>query len=113
MNRLPLRRRLAAGLLCLVGLGLLPWPAAAQLRSVAVPAEAGVIVAPRGQASPRMAAAPRSLPVGEAAAPLVLSAGSGLAAPLIGVLLPTLAGALLGTTLAGGGGGGSGPVRTR
>ncbi|MDB5369005.1 MAG: hypothetical protein JWP20_563, partial [Roseomonas sp.] len=45
MNRLPLRRRLAAGLLCLAGLGLLPWPAAAQLRSVAVPAEAGVIVA--------------------------------------------------------------------
>jgi hypothetical protein len=113
-----IRARLLPALLCLPALAmpaLSPLPAAAQLRSVAVPAEAGVVVAPRGQAAPRLAAPPRSVPVAEAPAPVVLPSGTGLmGVPLIGALLPAAAGALLGSGLAGGGGGGGGgPVRTR
>jgi hypothetical protein len=107
------RRPFALGLL---GLLALPWPAMAQLRSVTVPPGAAVVVAPRGQAAPRLAAPPAALAQAEAAAPVVLSPGPGLmGAPLLGTILPAAAAALLGSGLAGsgGGGGGSGPVRTR
>ncbi|MBO1081398.1 hypothetical protein [Roseomonas haemaphysalidis] len=108
----PSRRRPLAALLLLP----LAWPlpAAAQLRSVAVPAGAGVVVAPRGQAAPRLVAPPRGMAVAEPAAPVQLAPGPGLAGPMVGILLPAAAAALLGSSLAGGGGGGGGgPVRTR
>ncbi|EHL96554.1 hypothetical protein HMPREF9946_04685 [Acetobacteraceae bacterium AT-5844] len=111
-----LPRCLTHALLCLPAMAMLPLPAAAQLRSVAVPAESGVVVAPRGQAVPRLVAPPvAQVPDAEEPAPVVLPSGRGLlGAPLIGALLPAAAGALLGSGLAGGGGGGgSGPVRTR
>jgi hypothetical protein len=102
----------------LLGLQILwlqPAPAAAQLRSVSVPAEAGIVVAPRGQSVPRLAAAPHTSMTAETAAPVQAAPAAGLfASPWIGALLPVAAAALLGSTLAGGGGGGgSGPVRTR
>jgi hypothetical protein len=109
-----LRWRLPAGFL--LALLAMPLPAMAQLRSMTVPADASMVVAPRGQAAPRLAAPPAGMaPVAEAAAPVVLPSGTGLmGAPLLGALLPAAAGALLGSGLAGGGGGsGSGPVRTR
>jgi len=90
--------------------------ARAQLRSLSVPAEAGVVVAARGQAQPRLVRPPAALSEAalEEPAPLQLPAGGqGLAAPL-GLILPMAAGALLGAGVAGGGSGsGSGPVRTR
>lgn len=108
--RRPLRWAAAALLLLPAAL---PAPAQAQLRSIAVPAGAGVVVGPRGQPSPRMVAPPRVYAM-EAPAPVQLEPGPGLAGPLVGVLLPAAAAALLGSSLAGGGGGGSsGPVRTR
>lgn len=112
MTSRDLRWRLPAAFL--LGLLALPLPAMAQLRSMMVPADASMVVAPRGQPAPRLAAPPPSAPV-EAAAPVVLPSGPGLmGAPLLGALLPAAAGALLGSGLAGGGGGGgSGPVRTR
>ncbi len=112
-----LPRCLLRALLCLPVFAAMPWPAAAQLRSVTVPAESGVVVAPRGQAAPRLVAPPQVVREAEAAdepAPVVLQSGTGLlGAPLIGALLPAAAGALLGSGLAGGGGGSGGPVRTR
>lgn len=112
---------------------LLPAAGQAQtaLRSVVVPAEAGIVVPPRGQPQPRLVAppAPRAaatLPeaaLAEAPAPLQLApaGGIGLAAPL-GAMLPLAAAALLGSGVIGGGSGGSGttasalsggaPVRT-
>jgi hypothetical protein len=111
----PMRRAGLLGLATLAAtLALLPLPAAAQLRAVAVPAEAGVVVGPRGQPAQRLVAPP-ALPVVEAPAPVQLSPGTGLMGPpLIGALLPAAAAALLGSGLAGGGGGGGGgPVRTR
>ena len=108
----PARHRWAAALLLLPAAW--PLPAAAQLRSVAVPAGAGVVVAPRGQPAPRLVAPPRRIAMAEPAAPVQLEPGPGLAGPLMGALLPAVAAALLGSSLAGGGGGGSsGPVRTR
>ncbi|HWX47532.1 MAG TPA: hypothetical protein VNZ61_05715 [Roseomonas sp.] len=89
--------------------------ARAQLRSLAVPAGAGVVVAPRGESQPRLVRPPAALAEAEEEpAPVQLPVGGqGLAAPL-GLLLPMAAGALLGTGLAGGGSGsGAGPVRTR
>lgn len=90
-------------------------PALAQLRSLAVPAEAGVVVAARGQAQPRLVAPPAALRMPEEPpAPVQLPAGGqGLAGPLVGVVLPMAAGALLGTGLGSAGGSGGGPVRTR
>ncbi|MBO1076392.1 hypothetical protein [Roseomonas marmotae] len=111
MIRCPPRPCALAG--ALLGLLALPLPAAAQLRSMTVPADVAVAVAPRGQAAPRLAA-PASTPMEDAGAPVILPPGQGLmGAPLLGALLPAAAGALLGSSLAGGGGGGSGPVRTR
>ena len=113
MNSRDLRWRLPAAFL--LALMALPLPAMAQLRSLTVPPDASMVVAPRGQAAPRLAAPPASSIPLEAAAPVVLPSGTGLmGAPLLGALLPAAAGALLGSGLAGsGGGGGSGPVRTR
>jgi len=112
-------RRGTACLAVLLGIvALLPaTEARAQLRSLAVPAGAGVVVAPRGESQPRLVRPPAALAQAEAEegpAPVQLPVGGqGLAAPL-GLLLPMAAGALLGTGLAGGGSGsGAGPVRTR
>ena len=99
-------------------------PALAQLRSVVVPAEGAVVIPSRS--APRLAARPAGsgvpIPPSRAArpAPVMLpDTGMGLAGPAMGILLPALAGALLGGSLSGsrtagsGGGGTSGPVRTR
>jgi hypothetical protein len=116
------RHRFAASLATAAlasGLTLAPGLARAQLRSLPVPADAGVVVAARGQAQPRLVAPPArpAAPQVEAPAPVQLpSGGMGLSAPL-GLLLPAAAGALLGGALAGGGSGGSsgtsGLARTR
>ncbi|WP_159996680.1 hypothetical protein [Roseomonas sp. 18066] len=119
---------------------LLAGPAAAQgqlpLRSIAVPAGAGIVIPPRGQDRPRLVAPPPGAASGglagapgmpgalaggalaggavaEAAAPLILApaAGIGLAAPL-GIGLPLAAAALLGTGAIGGGSGGSSGAAT-
>ncbi|MFC0384720.1 hypothetical protein [Muricoccus vinaceus] len=112
------RRRLPASSLALLALLAAGQPALAQgqVRSVVVPAEGGVVVPPRS--APRLAARPAGsgtrIP---AAAPpgavLPADTGPGLAGPVAGLLLPALAGALLGSTMAGSRGGTSGPVRTR
>ncbi|TPG48159.1 hypothetical protein EAH89_22930 [Roseomonas nepalensis] len=91
-------------------------PAAAQLRSVVVPAEGAVIIPPRS--APRLAARPASsgvsIPPSRTGQPVMLpDTGMGLAGPVVGVLLPALAGALLGGSVAGSRGGTSGPARTR
>jgi hypothetical protein len=116
---LPARRRRFAALLTVAVLALAPGLARAQLRSLPVPADAGVVVAARGQAQPRLVAPPArpAAPQVEAPAPVQLPPGGmGLSAPL-GLLLPAAAGALLGGALAGGGSGGSsgtsGLARTR
>ncbi|MXP63595.1 hypothetical protein E0493_09570 [Roseomonas sp. M0104] len=113
------RRRARAWMAALLGAAALlsAGGARAQLRSLSVPAEAGVVVAPRGQVQPRLVRPPSALAeafLDEGPAPLQLPAGGqGLAAPL-GLILPMAAGALLGAGVAGGGSGsGSGPVRTR
>ncbi|ONG46051.1 hypothetical protein BKE38_25815 [Pseudoroseomonas deserti] len=116
---------------------LLAGPARAQgqtpLRSIAVPAEAGIVIPPRGQERPRLVAPPSAAAsvapggasgalaggalaggaVAEAAAPVILApaAGMGLAAPL-GIGLPLVAAALLGTGAVGGGSGGSSGAST-
>ncbi|PHK93610.1 hypothetical protein CR162_17680 [Pseudoroseomonas rhizosphaerae] len=114
-------RRLAAPRAALALAALLPFlpasPAAAQLRSLAVPAEAGVVVPPRGQPMPRLVAPPAmpaALPAEEPPAPVQLPpGGQGLAAPLMGAALPMAAAALLGVGLGGGGQSGGAPARTR
>ncbi|MFC7610069.1 hypothetical protein [Teichococcus aestuarii] len=95
-------------------------PASAQLRSLSVPAEAGVVVPPRGQPMPRLVAPPAvpsatlAPPEEESPAPVQLPAGGqGLAAPLMGAALPMAAAALLGAGLGGGGQSGGAPARTR
>lgn len=111
-----LPRRCRAALLLGMAALLPAAPALAQLRSVAVPAEAGVVVAARGQAQPRLVAPPAAMrsTLDEAPAPVQLPAGGqGLAGPLVGIVLPLAAGALLGTGLGSAGGSGGGPVRTR
>lgn len=107
-------------LLCALAPLALPAGAMAQLRSVTVPAESGVVVPPRGQAQPRLvapptarAAAPQAAAeAAEGPAPVQLPAGgTGLAGPL-GAVLPLAAAALLGGSLAGGGSGGGGATAT-
>jgi hypothetical protein len=126
-------------LLALVALGAaqaLPGPARAQLATLVVPQEAGVVVPPRGAPPARAGAAqaampraegtaprpPRALRAAERPAPGSVESGmpGGATGPaaqaLVVVPLVALAGALLGAgALAGGGGGGgaSGPARTR
>jgi len=91
-----------------------PAMAQGQLRSVVVPAEGGVVIPPRS--APRLAARPAGTgaPVPPQAGPVILpDTGTGLAAPMVGLILPAIAGALLGGTIAGSRGGTSGPARTR
>ena len=104
-----------ASLLCLAVL-LAASPAAAQLSRLVVPGDGGPVIAPRGQPSPRLAVRPlppEAAPV--VAGPIFIPAAA--AAPLAGpivALLPIIAAAVLGGTLAGSSdGGSSGPVRTR
>ncbi|MBI0435247.1 hypothetical protein [Roseomonas sp. KE0001] len=97
-------------------LALPPGVAQAQLRSLAVPAEAGLVVAARGQSQPRLVAPPAAVAapaMAEEPAPVQLEPGGlGLAGP-VGIVLPLVAGALLGVGAAGQGSGGAAPVRTR
>jgi hypothetical protein len=89
-----------------------PALAQGQLRMVPVPADAAVVVPPRGAAPP-----PRLVPSPEAwerlrtqpppAPPETLTAALPLA-PVAGVLLPLAAAALLGATVPGSGGGAGG-----
>jgi hypothetical protein len=100
---------------CAVLVAAGPVLAQGQLRVVPVPADAAVVVPPRGAAS-----APRLTPSPEAwqrlrtqpppAPPAALAGAVPLApiAPLAGLLLPLAAGALLGATVPGSGGGGAG-----
>ena len=96
-----------------------PAPAGAQSpqRSVVVPAEGQVVIPPRS--APRLAAAPPGagvgVPIPRAGSGTVFlrDTGTGLAAPLAGMILPALAGALLGGTIAGSRGGNAAPARTR
>lgn len=88
-------------------------PAPAQaLRSLVVPPDAQVSVAPRGQPLPAPPAAPATLaPAPLAAAPLAApTMGLGLG---FGVLLPLAATAVLGGVLPGSGGSGGAPASTR
>jgi hypothetical protein len=82
-------------------------PVAAQtLRSVAVPADAGVVIPPRSQAAP--ASLPEAVPGGTftnaTPEPLASARPMGLAAGAVGIVLPLAAAALLGAGLPGGGG---------
>lgn len=106
------RRPVVALLLLCGAAAAVPASAAAQIRSVVVPADAAVVVPPRGVPAPRLAM--RSTEVrrqrAQAAVPLAAPRPRGLS-PAVGGVLPLLAGALLGIGLPGDGGGG-GPVAT-
>jgi hypothetical protein len=89
-----------------------PALAQGQLRMVPVPADATVVVPPRGAAAPQ-----RTPPSPEAwerirtqppPAPPEAVTGAFPLAPIAGILLPLAAGALLGATVPGSGGGGAG-----
>jgi hypothetical protein len=88
-----------------------------RVRTVIIPAEGGVIIPPRS--APRLTARPAgngaTRPAAPSRGPVILpETGTGLAAPVLGFVLPALAGALLGGSLAGSKGGGtSGPARTQ
>ena len=98
-----------------------PGLAQGELRSIVVPADGAVVIPPRS--APRMAARPAGtgagipIPPGAASrgSPVLLpDTGIGLAAPALGMILPLIAGAVLGGTVAGSrGGGSSAPARTR
>ncbi|PZW41347.1 hypothetical protein C8P66_12154 [Humitalea rosea] len=103
-----------ASLLCLAVL-LAATPAAAQLSRLVVPGDGGPVIAPRGQPSPRLAARPLPAlpPVADGTIFIPAGAATPLAAPAM-ALLPMIAAAVLGGSLAGSSSGGSGgPVRTR
>ena len=110
-------RPVLAAILSAATLLAAPQPALAQLRSVVVPAEGAVIIPPRS--APRLAARPSGSgvpipPLRGGSRPVMLpDTGMGLALPAAGLILPAIAGALLGGGLAGSRGGTSGPVRTR
>ncbi len=100
--------------LALLALPLLAAPAAAQQRTVVVPAGSPVVIAPRGQAQPPLAmapaarmrrAAPRPLPDPDEEDSLPLSAG-GLA------LVPMVAAAIAAATMGGNGSAPTATVRT-
>lgn len=87
-----------------------PALAQGQLRMVPVPADATVVVPPRGAGiAPRLAPSPeawerlRTQPPPAQPDPV---AGAFPLAPIAGILLPLAAGALLGATVPGSGGGG-------
>jgi hypothetical protein len=90
-----------------------PALAQGQLRMVPVPADAAVVVPPRGAATaPRMALSPdpwdRLRLQQPPPAPPAISAGATLIAPFANMLLPLAAGALLGGGVPGSGGGAGG-----
>lgn len=94
---------------CVLIAATVPALAQGQLRMVPVPADATVVIPPRGASTP-----PRMTPSPEAwdrirtqpppAPPETIAAGVPLA-PIAGVLLPLAAAALLGATVPGSGGG--------
>ncbi|MBP0445616.1 hypothetical protein J8J14_12600 [Roseomonas sp. SSH11] len=98
---------------------LQPALAQGELRSITVPAEGGVVIPPRS--TPRLAARPASAGTGVPIPPgtgrggpvLLPDTGTGLGVPLLGMVLPAIAGAVLGGSLAGSGGAGTAPARTR
>jgi hypothetical protein len=105
-----------AATLALPALLLALGPAVAQpLRTAVVPADAAVVIPPRGQPAPRPAALPRATtppaPPPAAAVPLAAAPMGLAAAPL--AILPLAAAALLGGALPGSGGGSSAPATTR
>ncbi|HEV7268201.1 MAG TPA: hypothetical protein VGN83_25325 [Falsiroseomonas sp.] len=89
------------------------------LRSTVVPADAMVVIPPRGQPAPPLVAASLGAAPAPTALPPIATALPMAAAPLPlaaipGALLPLAAAALLGGGLPGGGGGGSSaPATTR
>ena len=113
-------RHPAAAVLAAVLLAV-PAGASAQTRTVVVPADASVVVPPRGSALPRpalkpVAERPRLPPM----PPLREERGAGLgtAGTVAVVVLPAIAAAAVAAALSGGNGGtgghtASGPVRTR
>jgi len=112
------RPRLVAALAALALLaGPRSAPAQGEMRSVVVPSEGGVVIPPRS--APRLGARPAGVGVGipipsaGGGGPVLLpDTGMGLAAPVMGLVLPAIAGALLGGSVAGSRGG-SAPARTR
>jgi len=110
---------LRRALLLLLAVSLGDASASAQaLRSIVVPADATIVIAPRGQAPP----APTRLRVAAPAiAPLPIFSSPLAAAPLaamplaagVGLLLPAAAILLLGGGLPGSGGGTGAPANTR
>ena len=115
-------KRLSSAALA-VALLALTAEAGAQTRTVVVPADAAVVVPPRGSAPPPRPAAlrpvaqrPRLPPMAPARQEGGLDLGG--AGTVAGVLLPAIAAAALTAVLSNGGGGSgsqgtSGPVRTR
>ncbi|WP_458093355.1 hypothetical protein [Roseomonas sp. WA12] len=114
----------AAGTIALAASLLLaavqPGLAQGEMRSVVVPADGAVVIPPRS--APRMAARPAGTGAGIPIPPgasrggsaLLPDTGLGLAAPVLGMILPLVAGAVLGGTVAGSrGGGSSAPARTQ
>ena len=92
-------------------LALGPQAQAQTLRSTVVPADALVVIPPRGQLVPPPVEVARPAPALPELPPLA-GAPMGLAAPL--VIVPLAAAALLGVGLAGGGGSGpAAPASTR
>lgn len=90
--------------------------ASAQMRSVVIPSDSGVVVPSRSQATPRLAAPPAASAEAQDAAEDYESVNKGrefsALAPLM-VIVPAIAGAVLGGSLAGSGQGGGAPTRTR
>lgn len=97
---------------CVVLIATGPALAQGQLRMVPVPADAAVVVPPRGAAmAPRVAPSPevwQRLRKQPPPAPPEALAGAIPLAPVAGVLLPLAAAALLGATVPGSGGGSGG-----
>ncbi|MFB9970383.1 hypothetical protein ACFFMP_10335 [Pseudoroseomonas cervicalis] len=110
--------RPSACLLAVCALAPLALPAQAQLRSLTVPAESGVVVPPRGQAPPR-----RWHPAARAVAPQAATAAvpepparcscrrAAPAAGPLGAVLPLAAAALLAAAAGGGSSGGGAAAR--
>lgn len=94
---------------CVLLIATGPALAQGQLRMVPVPADAAVVVPPRGAVmSPRVAPSPEAwerIRTQPPPAPAETLTGAIPLAPMAGVLLPLVAGALLGATVPGSGGG--------
>jgi hypothetical protein len=101
-------------------LALLAGPASAwaQQNVIVVPRDAQVVVPARGAVAPARTLPPaparaEALPTAPAGPPTVLAPGAVGLAPVAGIALPLIAGAIFAGTLPGSGGGGSAPSRTR